>query len=134
MRMPRPWIQILNPILLVLILISVGQADNGKKEVLPFYSMSGIIAGTFEQGKILLSSNDKIIINLNKGYEMKPGDYLEIYQPLNPEGKKDDQALYRRVGLGIIVEKIDERHAVCIIDSSAKEISVGDLVRVVNPR
>ena len=112
----------------------MAQADNGKKEVLPFYSMSGIIAETFEQGKILLSSNDKIIINLNKGYEMKPGDYLEIYQPLNPEGKKDDQALYRRVGLGIIVEKIDERHAVCIIDSSAKEISVGDLVRVVNPR
>jgi hypothetical protein len=134
MRMPRHWIQILNPILFVLILIGVAQADNGKKEVLPFYSMSGIIAGTFEQGKILLSSNDKIIIDLNKGYEMKPGDYVEIYQPLNPEGKKDDQALYRKVGLGILIERIDERHAVCIIDSSVKEISVGDLVRVVNPR
>ena len=35
MSRPRHWIQILNPILFILILISPAQADNGKKEVLP---------------------------------------------------------------------------------------------------
>jgi len=130
----RHWIQILNPILFILILISLAQAENSKKEVLPASSMSGIIKGTFEPGKLLLSSNDKIIIELKEIYGTKPGDYVEIYQPLDPEEKEGGEALYRKIGLGIIIEKIDEKKAVCIIDSSQKEISVGDLVRVVNPR
>jgi len=130
----RRWIQILNSFLFILLLISLAQADNSQKEVLPAYSMSGIIKGTFEPGKLLLSSNDKIVIDLKKVYGTKPGDYVEIYQPLDPEKKEDDEALYRKIGLGIIIEKIDEQKAVCIIDSSIKEISVGDLVRVVNPQ
>jgi len=130
----RYWIQILNPILFILILISLAQAENSKKEVLPASSMSGIIKGTFEPGKLLLSSNDKIIIELKEIYGTKPGDYVEIYHPLDPEAKEGGEALYRKIGLGIIIEKIDEKIAVCIIDSSQKEISVGDLVRVVNPR
>ena len=83
----RHWIQILNPILFILILISPAQADNSKKEVLPAFSMSGIITGTFEPGKLLLSSNDKIVIDLNEDHGMKPGDHVEIYQPLDPEEK-----------------------------------------------
>jgi len=130
----RRWIQMLNPVLFILILIGLAQADNSQKEVLPAYAMSGIIKGTFEPGKLLLSSNDKIVIDLKKVYGTKPGDYVEIYQPLDPEKKEDDEALYRKIGLGIIIEKIDEKKAVCIIDSSIKEISVGDLVRVVNPQ
>ena len=130
----RHWIQILNPILFILILISLAQAENSKKEVLPASSMSGIIKGTFEPGKLLLSSNDKILIELREIYGTKPGDHVEIYQPLDPEEKEGGEALYRKIGLGIIIEKIDEQKAVCIIDSSLKEISVGDLVRVVNPR
>ena len=130
----RRWIQMLNQVLFILILIGLAQADNSQKEVLPAYAMSGIIKGTFEPGKLLLSSNDKIVIDLKKVYGTKPGDYVEIYQPLDPEKKEDDEALYRKIGLGIIIEKIDEKKAVCIIDSSIKEISVGDLVRVVNPQ
>jgi len=130
----RRWIQRLNQVLFILILIGLAQADNSQKEVLPAYAMSGIIKGTFEPGKLLLSSNDKIVIDLKKVYGTKPGDYVEIYQPLDPEKKEDDEALYRKIGLGIIIEKIDEKKAVCIIDSSIKEISVGDLVRVVNPQ
>ena len=130
----RHWIQILNPILFMLILINSVQADNLKKEILPAYTMSGIITGTFEPGKILLSSNDKIVIDFNKDYGVKPGDHIEVFQPLSPGSEIQDNTLYRKVGLGIILEKIDERKVVCIIDSSTKEISVGDLVRVVNPR
>ena len=96
--------------------------------------MSGIITGTFEPGKILLSSNDKIVIDLNKAYGIKPGDQIELFQPLSPGSEIRDNTLYRKIGLGIIIEKMDERKAVCIIDSSTNEISVGDLVRVVNPR
>jgi hypothetical protein len=130
----RRWIQILNPILFILILIGLAQADNSQKEVLPAYSMSGIITGTFEHGKLLLSSNDKIVIDLNKDYGIKPGDQIELFQPLSPGSEIQDSTLYRKIGLGIIIEKIDEKKAVCIIDSSIKEISVGDLVRVVNPQ
>jgi hypothetical protein len=130
----RLWIQILNPILFILILISPALAENSRKEVLPASSMSGIIAGTFEPGKILLSSNDKIVIDLNKASGVKPGDQIELFQPLSPGSEIQDNTLYRKIGLGIIIEKIDERKVVCIIDSSTKEISVGDLVRVVNSR
>jgi hypothetical protein len=130
----RYWIQLINPIIFILILISLAQAENSKKEVLPAVSMSGIIAGTFEHGKLLLSSNDKIVIDFNKDYGVKPGDHIEVFQPLSPGSEIQDNTLYRKVGLGIILEKIDERKVVCIIDSSTKEISVGDLVRVVNPR
>jgi hypothetical protein len=130
----RYWIQLINPIIFILILISLAQAENSKKEVLPASSMSGIIKGTFEPGKLLLSSNDKIVIDFKKAYGTKLGDYVEIYQPVDPEEKEGGEALYRKIGLGIIIEKIDEKKAVCIIDSSQKEISVGNLVRVVNPR
>lgn len=132
--MPRRWIQVVKPILFILILIIPAQADNGKKELLPAFSMSGIIMGTFEPGKILLSSKDKIVIDLNKAYGIKPGDQIELFQPLSPGSEIQDNTLYRKIGLGIIIENIDEKKAVCIIDSSIKEISVGDLVRVVNPR
>ena len=84
MSRPRRWIQIVNPILFILILISPAQADNGKKEVLPAFSMSGIIMGTFEPGKILLSSKDKIVIDLNKAYGIKPGDRIEIVSTPQP--------------------------------------------------
>ena len=130
----RRWIQLFNPILFILILISLAQADNSQRELLPAVSMSGIITGTFEHGKLLLSSNDKIVIDLNKDYGIKPGDQIELFQPLSPGSEIQDNTLYRKIGLGIIIEKIDEKKAVCIIDSSTKEISVGDLVRVVNPR
>ncbi len=130
----RHWIHILYPLLFSLIFTCAGQAENSKKEVLPASAMSGIIKGTFEPGKLLLSSNDKIVIDLEKVSGTKPGDYVEIYQPLDIEKKKDGEALYRKIGLGILIEKIDEKKAICIIDSSVKEISVGDLVRVINPR
>ena len=130
----RHWIQILKPILFILILVSLARAENGRIEVLPGSSMSGIIKGSFEPGKLLLSSNDKIVIELNKVYGIKPGDQIEFFQPLSPGSEIQDNTLYRKIGLGIIIEKMDERKAVCIIDSSIKELSVGDLVRVVNPR
>jgi hypothetical protein len=134
MSMPRYWIQILKPILFILILVSPAQAENSKKEVLPASVMSGFISGTFEAGKLLLSSNDKIVVDLITTSGTKLGDGVEIYQPLDPEKKEGDGVLYRRIGLATIIEKIDEKKAVCIIDSSIREISVGDLVRVVNPR
>jgi hypothetical protein len=125
---------ILYPILFVFILVSPAQADNSNKEVLPASFMSGNIKGAFDSGKLLLSANDKIVIDLIKVYGTKPGDYVEIYQPLSLEKQEAEEALYRKIGLGIIIKKIDEKKAVVIIDSSIKEISIGDLVRVVNPR
>ena len=130
----RRWMQMLNPILFILILISLAQADTSKKEVLPASAMSGIISGTFEAGKLLLSSNDKIVIDFITTYGTKLGDSVEIYQPLDPEKKEGGATLFRRIGLALIIEKIDEKKAVCIIDSSIKEIAVGNLVRVVTPQ
>lgn len=109
------------------------RTENRNKEVLPVDFMSGIITMPFEAGKILLASNDKILIGFNKDYGIKSGDYLEIFQALDPDEKEDENGLYRKIGLSIIIEKIDPTHAVCIIDSSVKEVAVGDLVRVVHP-
>lgn len=134
MSMLRHWIQIFSSLLFVLILISLAQADNNKKEVLPASVMSGFISGTFEAGKLLLSSNDKIVVDFITTSGTKLGDSVEIYQPLDPEKKEGDGVLYRRIGLAIIIEKIDEKKAVCIIDSSSKEIAVGNWVRIVTPR
>ena len=110
------------------------RAENRSKEVLPADFMSGTITTSFESGKILLASNDKIIIDFKTDYGIKPGDYLEIFQALALDKKEDEDGLYRKIGLAIVIEKIDPRHAVCIIDSSVKEVAVGDLVRVVHSR
>jgi hypothetical protein len=112
----------------------LSRAENRSKEVLPADFMSGTITTPFESGKILLASNDKIIIEFKTDYGIKPGDYLEIFQTLTLNGQEDENGLYRKIGLGIVIEKIDPTHAVCIIDSSVKEVAVGDLVRVVHSR
>jgi hypothetical protein len=110
------------------------RAEKPRKEVLPAEFMSGTITTPFESGKILLASNDKIIVDFKKDYGVKPGDYLEIFQVLAHDKTEDENDVYRKIGLGIVIERIDPKHAVCIIDSSIKEVAVGDLVRVVHSR
>jgi hypothetical protein len=129
----RIWVPILA---LILLIAGAGsaQATGSNKEVLPAQAMSGIVMEALETGKILLASNDKIMVVLKQDYGLKPGDALEIFQPLDPKKKEDDKALYKKIGLGIVIEKIDARNVLCIIESSSKEISLGDLVRVVVPR
>lgn len=121
-----PWLLVT---FLLLIAAGLALADQGSREVFPASSMSGTIVGTFERGKLLLASNDKITVTLIKAQETKPGDYLEIYQPLFPDIKDEENPLYKKVGLAIVLEKMDDKNVVCIIDSSMKEISLGDLVR-----
>ena len=132
MRKYRIWIPIIASIVAITGAISV-QADSSK-EVQPVQAMSGIITDALETGKILLASSDKIVVSFKKDYGIKPGDYLEIFEPLDPKKKGGEENLFKKIGLGIIVEKIDVQQAVCIIDSSVKEISLGNLVRVVTPR
>ena len=134
MRLSRQLFHICGAVILLATGLALASADQGNKEVLPFESMTGVISGTLEPAKILLSSNDKIIIDLNGAPGIKPGDYVEVFQPLDLKTSEKGKPFFRKVGLAIIIEKLNETKAVAIIDSSVKEISVGDLVLVVNPR
>jgi hypothetical protein len=134
MRLSRQLFHILGAVIFLVVGLASAQADQGNREVLPFESMAGVISGTLEPAKLLLSSNDKIIIDLNKALGIKPGDYVEIFQPLDLKTDEKGKPYFRKVGLAIVIEKINETKAIGIIDSSVKEISVGDLVLVVNPR
>jgi hypothetical protein len=129
----KRWLQVISPVILLILAVGMARADSDH-EIQPGSAMSGIISGTLEGGKLLLAANDKVIVDLKQVFGIKPGDYAEIFQPLNTEEKEKEKVLYKKVGLGIILENIDGKKAVLIIDSSIKEITVGDLVRLGAPR
>jgi len=104
------------------------------REIRPASHMSGTIIAPLETGKQILSSGDKVVVGLAGKFEVKPGDYLEIFQSLSRESDESPDPSLRRIGLAVFLEKIDERRILCIIDRSAKEVSVGDWVFIVPSR
>ena len=104
------------------------------REIRPASHMSGTIIAPLETGKQILSSGDKIVVGLAGKFEVKPGDYLEIFQSLSRVSDESPDPSLRRIGLAIFIEKIDERRILCIIDRSAKEVSLGDWVFIVPSR
>jgi hypothetical protein len=134
------WVFKRSGVLLLLILWSCLAAsaawtqEKADRELRPASHLSGTIIAPLESGKLILSSGDKVLVFLVEKMRVKTGDHLEIFQPLST-GKNDlPDPLFRRVGLAVLLEKIDERSMVCIIDHSAKEITVGDRVFLVPSR
>jgi hypothetical protein len=92
--------------------------------------LKGVITGSVETGKLMLSSGDKIYIGLEKELSLKHGDSIEIFQAALMPEKEGDPALFRRVGRGTLLEIIGSKLLLCIIDQSTQEIAVGDRVWV----
>jgi hypothetical protein len=104
------------------------------REIRPASQMSGIIIAPLESGKQILTAGDKFIVGLAKKFEVKPGDHLEIFNP-PPGGQKESlDPFFQRIGLAVFLEKIGEKSILCIIDHSAKEVSVGDWVYLLPSR
>lgn len=90
--------------------------------------LSGTILSPVEERKQALSSGDKIFVTLDKSRPVKKGDALEIFQPsdLVIEGKP--VLTFVRAGEVVILEIINDRLLLCVIESSSKEIAVGDRI------
>lgn len=117
--------------LLVVLLIVLGSFTwvfGASQEICPPSQLSGTIVSPLEERKQALSSGDKIFVALDKNRPVKKGDVLEIYQQayLTIEGKPAFP--FVRVGQVIILEIIDDRLLLGIIESSTKEIAVGDRI------
>jgi hypothetical protein len=117
--------------LFVVLVISFGSFSWGfgaSQEIRQASQMAGTIVAPVEERKQALSSGDKIFATLDKTRPVKKGDTLEIFQKafLRVEGKHVFP--FVRVGEITVLEIINERLLLCIIESSTKEIAVGDRI------
>ncbi len=115
-------------VVLVIVLGSFTWVFGASQEIRPPSQLSGTIVSPVEERKQALSSGDKIFVALDKTRPVKKGDTLEIFQQayLTIEGKLAFPLV--RSGQVIILEIIDERLLLCVIESSTKEIAVGDRI------
>ncbi len=98
------------------------------QEIRPPSQLSGTIVSPVEERKQALSSGDKIFVTLDKTHPVKKGDTLEIFQQadLTLDGKPAFP--FVRAGEVVILEVINERLLLGVIESSSKEIAVGDRI------
>ncbi|MGA3085413.1 MAG: hypothetical protein ABSE95_11545 [Thermodesulfobacteriota bacterium] len=115
-------------VVLLMVLGSFSWAFGASQEIRPLSQLSGTIVSPVEERKQALSSGDKIFVALDKTHPVKKGDTLEIFQQayLTIEGKPAFP--FVRAGQIIILEIIDERLLLGVIESSIKEIAVGDRI------
>jgi hypothetical protein len=98
------------------------------QEIRPPSQLSGTIISPVEERKQALSSGDKIFVTLDETRPVKKGDTLEIFQQahLTVDGKPAFPFI--RAGEVVILEIINEHLLLCVIESSVKEIAVGDRI------
>ena len=118
-------------ILFVILGIAVGSFTwvfGASQEIRTPSQLSGTIVSPVEERKQALSSGDKIFVTLNETRPVKKGDTLEIFQQayLIVDGKPAFP--FVRAGEVVILEIINEHLLLCVIESSSKEIAVGDRI------
>lgn len=120
---------LLNLVLLAIVLFSsFSWAKESPKEIRPLSELSGIIVAPKEERKQALSAGDIVFVNFEKVLPIKKGDRLEIYQSnLVTVGEKTTP-FFSRAGQIIILDTINERQYLSIIESSNREIAVGDRI------
>lgn len=113
---------------LVFFSYSFSWAYGASQEIRTPSQLSGTIVSPVEERKQALSSGDKIFVTLDETRPVKKGDTLEIFQQtyLTIDGKPAFS--FVRAGQVIILEIINERLLLCVIESSLKEIAVGDRI------
>lgn len=96
------------------------------QEIRQTSQMAGTIVAPVEERKQALSSGDKIFAAMEKTRPVKKGDVLEIFQQavFQVEGKPVYPLV--RAGQVTVLEIVNEHLLLCIIESSTKEIAVGD--------
>jgi hypothetical protein len=107
---------------------SLSWVFGASQEIRQASQMSGTIVAPVEERKQALSSGDKIFVSLDKTRPVRKGDTFEIFQQafLGVEGKPVFP--FVRVGEVTVLEIINERFLLCVIESSIKEIAIGDRI------
>ncbi len=120
------------PLNLVLFLIvffsSLAWAVETPKEIRPITELGGIIVAPKEERKQALSQGDMIFVGVEKTRQVKKGDILEIFQLTSLPVEENKPLWFSKAGQVIILEIINERLFLCTIESSTKEIAVGDKI------
>jgi hypothetical protein len=121
------WVFILL-VMLGILLCSFTWVFGASQEIRPPSQLSGTIISPVEERKQALSSGDKIFISLDKSRPVKKGDTLEIFQQVDLILDGKPAFPFVKAGEVVILEVINERLLLCIIESSSKEIAVGDRI------
>ena len=112
----------------VVCLILQPWAFGASREIRQADQMSGTIIAPLEERKQALSAGDKVFIALDKNRTVKKGDLLEIYQPVPLVLDGKPLFNYARAGEVIVLEPVNDRLLLGVIESSNKEIAVGDRI------
>ena len=115
-------------VMVVVCLVSASVVRGASQEIRPPSELSGTIAAPMEERKQALSSGDKIFVSLDTALPVKKGDKLEIFQQatLTVDGKP--ALSFIRAGEIIVLELVNDRLLLGIIESSTREIAVGDRI------
>ena len=115
-------------VMVVICLVCASGVWGASQEIRPPTDLSGTIVAPVEERKQALSSGDKIFVALDTTLPVKKGDKLEIFQQasLTIDGKP--VLSFLRSGEVIILELVNDRLLLGVIESSDKEIAVGDRI------
>jgi hypothetical protein len=113
-------------IVLVYCFCSLTLVFGASQEIRVGSEMSGTIISPLEERKQALSSGDKIFVSLDKAFPVKKGDMPEIFQPTSLPVEKKVLFPFIKAGQAIVLEIINDRLLLCLIESSIREIAVGD--------
>jgi hypothetical protein len=103
-------------------------AWGNSKELRSGAQMNGWITAPLEEAKQALSTGDKVLITLELPRPVKKGDKMEIFQPIASRQDTPKDGLMTRVGRGVVLEINERGILLCVIESSIREIGVGDRV------
>lgn len=115
-------------VILGMVLFSLTGALGAPQEIRSPSQLSGTIVSPVEERKQALSSGDKIFVALDTSRPVKKGDALDIFQQASMTIDGKPAFPFVRAGEIIILEIINDRLLLCIIESSIKEIAVGDRI------
>jgi hypothetical protein len=112
--------------LLVFCLSSLIGVCAASPDIRPGSQLNGIIVAPKEERKLALSKGDEIFVATEKSLPVKKGDVLEIFQPISLSAGEEKVPWFAKAGEIVILEIINDRFFLGVIDSSTKEITVGD--------
>lgn len=109
-------------------LVSTSGVMAASQEIRPPSALSGTIVAPVEERKQALSSGDKIFVSLDRALPVKKGDTLEIFQSALLTIDDKPALSFVRAGEVIILELVNDRLLLGVIESSIREITVGDRI------
>jgi hypothetical protein len=112
----------------LMFIIGMPWALGASKEIRPGSQMNGWITAPLEEGKQALSIGDKVLVALEQPRPVKKGDKFEIFQPIITREDAPKDGLMTKVGRGVVLEISDHGILLCVIESSIREIGVGDRI------